>query len=204
MNTQREFPDWEKLYQENQVESMPWFNPDLDADLDQALTKLNIPTGTALDLGTGSGTQAMVLAKRGFKVTATDLSDAAVSQAQSKAKEKGLDICFQQDDILNSNLDQEFDFAFDRGCFHVLPPKQRQDYLRVVHSLIKPKGYLFLKCFSHLEKRESGPYRFTPEEIKEIFCDRFHVISVEETVYQGTLNPLPQALFCVLQKYCVL
>ena len=85
-------------------------------------------------------------------------------------------------------------------ALHVLPPDQRQDYIRVVHSLVKPKGYLFLKCFSYLEKSESGPYRFTPEEIKEIFSDRFHVISVQETVYQGTLNPLPQALFCILQK----
>ncbi len=200
MNKQREFPEWEKLYQKDKVESMPWFNPNLDADLEQALTKLNIHTGIALDLGTGPGTQAMVLAERGFKVTATDLSDAAVTQAQSKAKEKGLDICFRQDDILNSHLNEEFDFVFDRGCFHVLPPDQRQDYLRVVHSLVKPKGYLFLKCFSHLEKSESGPFRFTPEEIREIFCDRFHVISVQETVYQGTLDPLPQALFCILQK----
>ncbi|MBR8836216.1 MAG: class I SAM-dependent methyltransferase [Stigonema ocellatum SAG 48.90 = DSM 106950] len=200
MNSQREFPEWGKLYQEKDVESMPWFNPNLDADLDQALTKLNIHTGTVLDLGTGPGTQAMVLAERGFKVTASDLSDAAVSVAQGKAKEKGLDICFLQDDILNSHLADEFDFVFDRGCFHVLPPAERQHYLRVVYSLIKPKGYFFLKCFSSLEERESGPYRFTPEEITEIFSDRLQVLSVEQTVYQGTLNPPPPALFCIMQK----
>ena len=200
MNKQREFPDWEQLYQDQKVESMPWFNPDLDPDLDQALTKLNLHTGTALDLGTGPGTQAMALAERGFKVTACDISDTAVRKAQAKAQEKGLDICFRQDDILNSNLDQEFDFVFDRGCFHVFPPERRQDYVRVVDSLIKPNGYLFLKCFSHLETRENGPYRFTPEEINEIFISRFNVISIEETVYQGTLDPLPRALFCVLEK----
>jgi len=55
MNKQREFPDWEELYREKNVESMPWFNPDLDPDLDQALTKLNLHAGTALDLGTGPG-----------------------------------------------------------------------------------------------------------------------------------------------------
>lgn len=200
MNQQRELPDWQKLYQEKQVESMPWFNPNLDADLDSALTKLNIHAGTALDLGTGPGTQAMTLAQRGFKVTATDLSSAAIEQAKEKAKQKGLDISFQQDDIFNSRLDTVFDFVFDRGCFHLFDPEQRQDYVRVVHNLIKPKGYLFLKCFSHLEQRESGPYRFTPEEIKEIFINRFNVISTEQTVYQGTLDPLPKALFCILEK----
>jgi len=200
MTTQREFPDWEQLYRNQDVESMPWFNPELDLDLDEALTNLNLQTGTALDLGTGPGTQAMALAERGFEVTATDLSETAIEKALAKAKEKSLDISFRQDDILNSKLDQKFDFVLDRGCFHVFPPEQRQNYIRVVDSLIKPKGYLFLKCFSQLETREAGPYRFTPEEIKEIFSSRFKVNSVKETVYYGTLDPLPRALFCVLEK----
>lgn len=201
MSKQREFPDWEQLYHDQKVESMPWFNPDLDLDLDRTLTLLNLYAGTALDLGTGPGTQAMALAQRGFKVTATDISVTSVSKAQSIAQEKGLDIDFRQDDILNSQLSLEFDFVFDRGCFHVLPPEHRQDYVDVVGSLIKPLGYLFLKCFSHKETRSSGPYRFIPEEIKEIFSSRFNVVSVEETVYHGTLNPLPLALFCVMEKY---
>ena len=200
MSTQRQFPDWEKLYQDQNVESMPWFNPDLDPDLDQALTKLNLHTGTALDLGTGPGTQAMSLAARGFKVTGTDISSTAIEKAQAVAKEKGLDILWRQDDILNSSLDQKFDVVLDRGCFHVFPPEQRQDYVRVVDGLIKPNGYLFLKCFSHLETREAGPYRFTPEEIKEIFNSRFNVLSVEQTVYHGTLDPFPRALFCIVEK----
>lgn len=200
MTTQREFPDWEQLYRNQDVESMPWFNLELDLDLDEALTNLNLQTGTALDLGTGPGTQAIALAERGFEVTATDLSETAIEKALAKAKEKGLDISFRQDDILNSKLDQKFDFVLDRGCFHVLPPEQRQNYIRVVDSLIKPKGYLFLKCFSHLETREAGPYRFTPEEIKDIFRSRFNVSSVKETLYYGTLEPLPRALFCVLEK----
>lgn len=201
MTQQREFPDWEKLYQDQNVESMPWFNPNLDPDLDQALTKLNLhTTSTALDLGTGPGTQAMALAQRGYKVTASDLSATAIEKAQALAEEKGLDISWRQDDILNSNLEQKFDFVFDRGCFHVFPPERRLDYVRVVDSLIKPNGYLFLKCFSHLETREGGPYRFTAEEIKEIFGSRFNVISVEDTVYQGTLDPFPRALFSILKK----
>jgi hypothetical protein len=33
----REFPRWETLYQEGKIESMPWFNPALDDDLEKAL-----------------------------------------------------------------------------------------------------------------------------------------------------------------------
>lgn len=200
MSKQREFPDWEQLYQNKDVESMPWFNAQLDPDLEQALTALNIHAGTALDLGTGPGTQAIALAERGFQVTATDLSDTAIRKAAARARDKGLNIDFQPDDIFNTHLNREFDFVFDRGCFHVFQPQQRPDYVRVVARLVKPKGYLLLKTFSHLETREDGPYRFTPEEIEEIFSDQFHVVSVTQTVYHGTLNPLPRALFCILQK----
>jgi 2-polyprenyl-3-methyl-5-hydroxy-6-metoxy-1,4-benzoquinol methylase len=200
MNEQREFPDWEQLYRDKNVESMPWFNPNLDPDLEQALATLNLQAGTALDLGTGPGTQAIALAERDFTVTATDISATAVEKAQDIAKAKGLNISWRQDDILNSTLDQKFDFVLDRGCFHVLPPERRQDYVRVVDGLIKPEGYLLIKCFSHLELRESGPYRFTPEEIEEVFSRRFNVKSIEQTVYHGTLEPLPRALFCILEK----
>jgi cyclopropane fatty-acyl-phospholipid synthase-like methyltransferase len=198
--TERQFPDWEQLYQEKPVETMPWFHSELDADLDRALNQLYLKTGNILDLGTGPGTQAMALAERGFRVTATDLSETAIAKGIEKSQDKGLNIIWQQDDILNSSLDEKFDFILDRGCFHVLPPKRRQDYVTVVGNLIKPSGYLFLKCFSVLETREEGPYRFTPEEIQEIFQQHFTLISAKETVYQGTLEFFPKALFCILQK----
>ncbi|MEP0919878.1 class I SAM-dependent methyltransferase [Leptolyngbya sp. DQ-M1] len=196
----RNFPNWEALYQEKPVETMAWFHPSLDADVEHALLTLDLSTGEALDLGTGPGTQAMALAERGFRVTATDLSATAIRQAAAKATEQGLSISFRQDDILNSHLDQSFDLILDRGCFHVLPPDSRSIYVQTVANLLKPKRYLLLKCFSQQETREAGPYRFTPEEIQQIFSERFQLRSVEQTVYQGTLDPLPKALFCILEK----
>ncbi len=198
--TAREFPNWEALYQEKSVETMPWFNPDLDPDVEEALLTHDLNSGTLLDLGTGPGTQAIALAERGFQVIATDLSETAIRQAAAKAKEKGLEVSFRQDDILNSHLDRSFDLILDRGCFHVLPPESRGDYVQTVANLLKPKKYLLLKCFSNQQPGEQGPYRFTPEEIGQIFIERFHLRSVAETVYHGTLNPLPKALFCILEK----
>lgn len=195
-----EFPNWETLYQEKPVETMPWFNPDLDPDVEETLLILNLTSGTGLDLGTGPGTQAIALAERGFQMVATDLSETAIRQAAARANEKGLEISFRQDDILNSHLDRSFDFILDRGCFHVLPPERRGDYVQTVANLLKPKRHLLLKCFSQQETREKGPYRFTPEEIQQVFSERFNLRSAQQTVYHGTLDPLPKALFCVLEK----
>ena len=191
---------WDERYQQQPVETMPWFYPELDDDLAQALDALGLRSGSALDLGTGPGTQAMQLAQRGFDVTATDLSETAIRLAQERAQALGLAIRWQQDDILSSRLIGPFDLIFDRGCFHVLPPERRQDYISTIAGLLKPGGFFFLKCFSQLQPGTQGPNRFTPAQIQSIFSSRLEVRSVSETVYQGTLDPLPRALFCVMQR----
>jgi 2-polyprenyl-3-methyl-5-hydroxy-6-metoxy-1,4-benzoquinol methylase len=196
----RDFPHWEELYQQREIESMPWFHPELDDDLKQALDELGVRNGSALDLGTGPGTQAMHLARRGFAVTATDISGAAIRMARAKAEAQGLDIMWKQDDVLDTRLDHQFDVIFDRGCFHVLALERRQEYVSTVGSLLKPGGHLFLKCFSRLQPEEQGPYRFSPAQIRELFGSRLRVLSIKETVYQGTLDPLPRALFCMMRR----
>ena len=77
----------------------------------------------SLTSGTGPGMQAMWLAKRGYKVIGSDLSEASINRARNVyANEKNVD--FVVDNILNSTFkDSEFDYIFDRGCFHVLPPE---------------------------------------------------------------------------------
>ena len=95
---------WDERYQQQPVETMSWFYPELDDDLAQALDGLNLHEGHALDLGTGPGTQAIQLAKRGFDVTATDLSEAAIRLASDRAETHGLEISWHQDDILSSRL----------------------------------------------------------------------------------------------------
>jgi 2-polyprenyl-3-methyl-5-hydroxy-6-metoxy-1,4-benzoquinol methylase len=194
------FPDWDAVYQQRAIESMPWFYPELDDDLRQALDALGVREGRALDLGTGPGTQAMQLARRGFDVTATDISAAAIMLAREKVEAHGLAVTWMQDDILSTQLTGLFNLIFDRGCFHVLPPERRQEYVSTITGLLKPGAYLFLKCFSQLQPGTQGPHRFTPEQIRELFGGRLHVRSVEETVYQGTLDPLPRALFCTMRR----
>lgn len=200
MTTDQQPPSWDERYQQQAVETMPWFYPELDDDLSHALEQLGLRGGSALDLGTGPGTQAMQLARRGFDVTATDLSQAAIDLARQKAEAQGLAIAWRQDDILASQLAGQFDLIFDRGCFHTLPAERRQDYVGTVTDLLRPGGYYFVKCFSHLQPGTQGPNRFTPEQIREVFGSRLQLLSIEHTVYQGTLDPLPRALFSTMRR----
>ena len=193
--------DWEEHYRTTEVESMPWYYTEMDPDLAVALRAMGVTGGRCLDLGTGPGTQAMALAEYGFDVTATDISETAVRDAEKRAAEKGLKVRFLADDILDTKLTGEFSFVFDRGCFHTLAPERRPDYVEIVKGLIAPGGILFLKVMSHMETLlEGGPYRFTPGDIHDLFVPAFEVHSIEETVFHGTLDPKPLALFCILKR----
>lgn len=197
----RDLPDWETLYQNEPVETMPWFYQALDHDLASALAQLNLTQGHLLDLGTGPGTQAIGLAQRGFTVTATDISSAAIVKAQQRSLEQHCQIDFIQDDILNTKLQKTFNVIIDRGCFHAMHSEQRESYLQTTYRLLEPSGYLLLKCFSHLETMAEGPYRFTPEEITTFFSPLFKIHSITASIFQGTREPPPQALFALMEKF---
>lgn len=196
-----ELPPWEDLYKKSTVESLPWYNPELDDDLQSVLEELQLKKGKALDLGTGPGTQAVRLARAGFDVTATDVSRDAIRLAREKmAQTAGPLVRWQKDNILETMLDEQFDFIFDRGCFHVFARGSRPEYVKTVYDLLRPGGYLFLKCFSHLQPGEWGPNRFTPQQIRDIFGQKLKIISIKETRFKGTMDLDPKALFCVMQK----
>jgi SAM-dependent methyltransferase len=179
---------------------MPWYNENLDYDLEEELNRRKISSGKFLDLGTGPATQAVLLAKRGFNVIGSDLSESAVNRAGNVyANQKNVN--FIVDDILNSKLkENEFDYIFDRGCFHVLLPTDRQRYVMKIKQILKHSGTLFLKCFSNKEPRQEGPYKFSQNEIRNLFSKYFRIESIKETVYQGTLDPFPKALFVVMTR----
>jgi 2-polyprenyl-3-methyl-5-hydroxy-6-metoxy-1,4-benzoquinol methylase len=90
----KDFPNWETLYKSQRVETMPWYNENFDSDLEKELNERKIINNNHhkfLDLGTRPATQAIWLAKRGFNVTGSDLSEAAINRARKiYAKEKML------------------------------------------------------------------------------------------------------------------
>ena len=200
MNDKEKFSDWDSFYKENNIKEMPWYEENLDQDLENQINAMNITKGKFLDIGTGPGTQAIQLAKLGFESTGSDISKNAIEKAQKLSK----DVNFVTDDILNSSFpDNSFDFILDRGCFHVFEPSLRKDYLREIKRILKTKGTLFLKVMSIEEKdlaENEGPHKFSRQEILDTFEEEFEVQNIKPTVYYGTLDPLPKAWFVVLKQ----
>ncbi len=201
MSNERIKRPWEEQYRDDDVETMPWFCPNLDEDVADAVNRLDIKPGTALDLGSGPGTQAIELARLGFKTTGTDISPSAVRKAQQRAGKEGLNVRFVCDDILDSQLAGNFGLIMDRGCFHVIEPEQQRDYLRSVAELLDHNGYLLLKTFHKQETSEEGPpNRFEAADIAQIFSATFELIESHDSAFNSSMDWNPKALFCVLKK----
>jgi SAM-dependent methyltransferase len=192
------FPDWTTLYAQEASESLPWFHKNLDPDLAAELDRRGLVRGAFLDLGTGPGTQARQLARRGFAVTGSDIAATAIGKARARGTGG---VIFVQDDILRTKLVGPFDCIFDRGCFHVIDPAARPVYVANVKKLLRPGGLLFLKCFSDAQPDGGhGPWRFSRAELEAAFAGTLAVESVRDTVYQGTMEPQPKALFAVMTR----
>ncbi|WP_428324711.1 class I SAM-dependent methyltransferase [Nitrosopumilus sp.] len=199
-NFKETFPGWDDYYKETDVTTMPWFEKNLDHDVEHEIRSNSYNSGNFLDLGTGPGTQALELSKYGFTVTGTDISKHAIEKAH-KLSEK---IQFLVDDVLNSNLpDCKFDFIFDRGVFHVFDVSQRPQYVKQITRILNDNGIMFLKCMSVNEKNlpdNDMPHKISQQDIVDSFGDNFDIKKFEDSVFRGTLEFEPKALFTVLKK----
>jgi SAM-dependent methyltransferase len=201
-DNQRGFPEWNSLYKNQRVETMPWYTENLDSDLEEEISIQGpVHKRRFLDIGTGPATQTVQIARKGYLVTGSDISLAAIQRAKEVYGTEP-NTSFIVDNILESSFEEDgYDYIFDRGCFHVLHPSDRLIYIKQIKRILKEDGTLYLKCFSIDEKREGGPYRFSKEQIREIFeKEFFKVIKIKNTVYQGTLDPLPLAFFVVMKN----
>jgi len=192
---------WEGLYATSDVSSLPWYTPNLDADFAAALAKHRLGGARVLDLGTGPATHAFALARKGVEGVASDISPSAIRKAKRAASTAGVQIEFHVDDILRSRLKPGLvDVILDRGVFHVLPPEKRPSYVDTVRRILRPKGWLFLKCFSNKQGGTFGPYRIAARELREYFREKFEIESIVDTVFEGTLKPNPKALVATFRR----
>jgi SAM-dependent methyltransferase len=112
--------------------------------------------GRALDLGCGTGTNAITLAKHGWEVVGIDFISIAIRQARRKARTANLYIDFQRGDVTDlRNILGSFDLVLDIGCYHSLPPVGRKAYIANLDRLLSPGGTFLLYGFLNTRPEKS-------------------------------------------------
>ena len=117
----------------------------------------NHEPGRAIDIGCGTGTNAITLATAGWKVTGADFAPRAIKLARQKVNNAGVQIeLLVRDATRLQGIDGPFDLAFDLGCFHGIVPQGRAKYLQQLNRILAPGGFWLMYGFLKTEPDESG------------------------------------------------
>jgi cyclopropane fatty-acyl-phospholipid synthase-like methyltransferase len=96
-------------------------------------------SGRVLDVGCGTGENALYLASLDLKVCGIDGAPIAIKKAKEKAKKRGITINFLVSDALKLQLLQnKFDTTIDCGLFHVFSNEERPIFATSVSSVLYP------------------------------------------------------------------
>ena len=152
-----------------------------------ALIEGGLPPGRALDLGCGTGTNSLYLARHGWEVTGVDFVARAIQQARRKAREAEVRVDLHLGEVTDlSWLAPPFHFALDVGCFHSLARAGREAYAKNLRRLLAPGALLLMYAFLNEPSGELPPGPGLPRsEILEVFESHFTLAKVEE----GTGRP---------------
>jgi SAM-dependent methyltransferase len=137
------------------------------------------PPGRALDLGCGTGTNVVYLARHGWQAVGVDFVGRAISKARRRARDAGVgDRCslYVADVTRLEFLSGPFDLGLDIGCLHSLPVSDRRAYAAGLARLVRSGGTYLLYAFA-----PGGPATgLTADDVRATFGVWFDVASVEE------------------------
>jgi cyclopropane fatty-acyl-phospholipid synthase-like methyltransferase len=173
-------PHWDDRYARG---DLPWDTGCASAELQWILREVDVPRGRALELGCGTGTNAVFLAREGFEVTAFDVSATAIEQARAKAAEAGVEVTLLAADAAAlPELGPPFPFVFDRGVYHTVRRDNLPGFLDTLSRVTAPGGlYLTLTGNANqVRPGEEGPPRVTAEEICRELTPLFDLVQLRE------------------------
>lgn len=133
----------------------PWDTNQTPPEL-LAFIQANSP-GRALDLGCGTGTNVITLAKNGWQTTGVDFIPKAIRAARRKAQKAGLQADFRVGDVSRlDGISGPFDLILDIGCYHSLESHNKAAYRDNIQRLLAPGGAFLLYLFFRPEEAQSG------------------------------------------------
>jgi SAM-dependent methyltransferase len=146
--------------------------------------------GTVLDVGCGTGENALLFAGMGLEVWGLDAAPLAIEKAKAKAFERGSKATFVVGDALHlERLNKKFDTITDSGLFHVFTDDERVMFAKSLHSALNKGGTYYMLCFSDKEPAGwGGPRRISEKEIRATFRDGWEIDWIREARFESNFH----------------
>ncbi len=181
----------------------PWDTGKPDFNLLEIVADHKIAGCKALEVGCGTGDNAIWLAGNGFETTASDVSGVAIERARQKADETGAECHFIELDFLKNTIEgRPFGFIFDRGCFHSFGTDiKRSRFAQHVALHLEPNG-LWLSIIGNADERRQGPGppQRTATEIVRAVEPFFEILLLVSSHFGSNRPNPPRAWRCLMQK----
>jgi methyl halide transferase len=194
----------EKMFQERYKSGdTPWDFGYPDFNLVDVVTQKPISGCRALDIGCGTGDNAIWLAQNGFQVVGVDVSDIALGKAKEKvAKAKGSCTFVRADFLKRKIAGAPFGFVFDRGCFHTFDSMaDKKKFAQGVAAHLEDAG-LWLTITGNADERgrKQGPPQLTAGELVRAVERHFEILSLSSTHFASKDPNPPRAWLCLMRK----
>ena len=122
--------------------------------------------GGVIDIACGTGALAVPLAKKGYDVTACDISEAMVAVTRRKLDAAGLNARTFVADMTDFDAGRKFSLAIiaRSGFMHLTTPEQQRAALLTIKRHLTPGGVLTLNTFQPWPKAQAEQIDTGPED----------------------------------------
>ena len=192
--------DWEKRYRTG---DLPWDVGSVDPHLQHAIEEYRIAPCRVLEIGLGTGTNAIWLVGQGFAVTGIDVAPTAIAMAREKIERAGVSVEMVRGNILQADIPGgPFGFVYDRGCFHTFDTREDREALaNTVAKYLGADGMWFSMIgSSDGPPRGVGPPRRSAADIVKAVESLFRIICLEATTFNPAKPDSPEAWACLMRK----
>ena len=193
---------WDQRYLRGDA---PWNSGIVSRELVRVLQEEHVAPGCAVELGCGTGTNAVHLAQQGFEVVAADCSEVAIEQARALAADANVVVQWVVADLCRpaelrlalgeaaTSIERQCSLIFDRGCYHCARRVNLAGFLETVEWLAAPNARLLLLCGNANEPGPQGPPKVTEAEIHSEWDRLFEIKWIREFHFEdrgGVPGPL--------------
>lgn len=181
---------------------LPWDTGTPDPLLVETVESRVIAPGRTLEIGCGTGTNAIYLAQHGFDVLGVDISEVAIDKARAKAEGR----CrFEVVDFLTAEAaGGPIAFVFDRGCFHVFDDEgdRARFAQRVAAHLVEHGLWLSLIGSTEGAPRDEGPPRRSARDVVKAIEPSLEIVQLRSTEFTASEERL-KAWLCLSRKRAI-